>query len=80
MIAVKFLKNTKIFIFFQNLKKEKSELMIKNKKILEENDKLKKVILIKEQNEKDLSAKLEGLPFVQTKLKTLEAILKRKKF
>ena len=47
---------------------------------IEENDKLKKVILIKEQNEKDLSAKLEGLPFVQTKLKTLEAILKRKKF
>jgi len=62
------------------LKKEKAELLCKNKKLIEENDKIKKVILIKEQKEKELTSKLGNYPFLQQKLKALEAILKRKKF
>ena len=65
--------------FFQTLKKEKTDLIVKNKKLLEENQKMKKLVLIKEQNEKELTAKVENYPFLQQKLKALEAILKRKK-
>ena len=43
------------------------------------NQKMKKLVLIKEQNEKELTAKVENYPFLQQKLKALEAILKRKK-
>lgn len=40
---------------------------------------MKKLVLIKEQKEKELTAKVENYPFLQQKLKALEAILKRKK-
>lgn len=54
--------------------------MVKNnKKLLEENEKIKKIIESKEQKEKEFQAKLENLPFLQQKLRALEAILKRKK-
>lgn len=41
-----------------------------------ENEKLKKMILMKESKEKDLLKKLEEYPFLQQKIKALETILK----
>lgn len=41
-----------------------------------ENEKLKKMILIKESKEKEILKKVEEYPFLQQKIKALETILK----
>lgn len=56
--------------------KEKTDLQQRLKASQAENEKLKKLILIKESKEKDLLKKVEEVPFLQQKIKALETILK----